>query len=126
MQSKQHATFLEERRFRRIQIFRNLRIGLEQPAAEGNHLADVVADRKYDSAAETVVDFVARAILIPGLDQSALQQLAARIAAIERPLQKRIPTVRRKTELPILRDLAIDSTIFQVVAGCFEGRDAGE
>src|ERR1700737_3394929 len=122
VQSKKHAPLLEKRGVRGIQIFGGMGDGLEQPAAERNYLADVVANRKYDAAAKTIVDFVARAIFIARLHQSALQQLAARIAVVERPFQKCIPTVRRKTKLAILCDLFVDSTIFQVVAGCFPER----
>src|SRR6266513_5729043 len=108
VQPKKHTPFLEKRRFRGVQIFRDLRIGLEQSAAERDYLPEIVADRKNDSAAKSIVDFISGPFFITRLHQSALQQLTARIAALERPFQKCVPTVRRKTELPIFRDLFID------------------
>src|SRR5205823_11960541 len=56
-------------------------------------------------------------VLIAWLDQSALQNLRAPITALERPVEKRVPAIGRKSDLPIVRDPAIDPTLLQILSG---------
>src|ERR1700724_3314058 len=111
VQSKQNPSFLKKRRFRRVHIFRGLRVGLKQPAAECDYFADVVADGKHDPAAKSVIDIAAWALFIARFDQSALQELGPRVTAAKRPSQECVPAIGSKSELPILRHLPIDPAI---------------
>ena len=50
-------------------------VGFEQAPAERDHFADVVADRKHDAAAKTIVNFAAGLFFVAQFDQAALQKL---------------------------------------------------
>ena len=49
-----NGAFVEERGFRRIQIFRRGVLG-ERPAAKGDDPADGIVDRKHDPVPETII-----------------------------------------------------------------------
>src|SRR5205807_2115683 len=110
----QYAALLKKRRLRRIHIFCSLWIRFEQSAAECDHFANIVANRKHDPVAKTIVNISAWMFLIAWLDQSALQKLRPGITAADCPFQKCVPVVRRKPELPIFRHLPVDSAVFQI------------
>src|SRR5262249_31592962 len=119
VQTKKDAALLEKSRLRRIQILRDLRIRFEKSPAKRDHFPNVAADRENDPAAKPVVHFVSRPFFVARLDQTALQQLGARVTTLQRPFQETVPTVRRETELPILSHRLVDSTLLQVFARRF-------
>src|SRR5205085_4737532 len=77
VQSKKHSSLLEQRSFGRVQIFRGLRFGFEQSPAEGDHFADVVADRENDTRTEAIENFAAGSLFVPRFHEPTLQKLRA-------------------------------------------------
>ena len=61
VQPEEHRALGEKHRLRRVHVFRRFRIRLQHAAAEGDHLAGVVADREHHAIAETVV----KSLLVP-------------------------------------------------------------
>ena len=116
MQAEKNAPFAKKRRLRRVEVLRGLDILFENAAAERDHFADIVANRKHDPTAETIVDFTIAARFVAQFHEAALHDLPATITAIERPFQKCVPTIGRVTDLPVCRDLAIDSAFLQIIS----------
>src|SRR6202011_2254962 len=57
--------------------------------------------------------------LIAWFHQATLQELSPGVTAIERPFQKRIPTLGRMSELPVFRHLPIDASPCRIFSGWF-------
>jgi len=112
----------KQRRFWRIKIFGRALIAAEHAPAEGDYFADIVADGKHDSAAETIVSStlnVGRWTLDVSLflflrHEPALNQHLLHVTAFPRPIPKRLPLVRRETDLPVPRHAAIDPALLQI------------
>ena len=68
-------------------------------------------------AAKTIVELALRFVFVAQLNQSALEQFAALVTVLARPFQKRVPFIRRVTDLPIFRDRRIDPALFQIITG---------
>src|SRR5205823_10248926 len=105
MQSEKDTTLPKERRFRRIDIFGSRCISGENAPGKSDDFADVVADRKHQATAKAIVEFAITTFLITQFHQPAREQFPPAIAFVARPLAKRVPTFRRVTEFPRLRDL---------------------
>ena len=78
--------FAKERRLRRVQIFRGLRVARQDAPAESDYFADIVANREHDPPAKAIVNFALRPLFIAQLDQAALQNRPALIAADRAPI----------------------------------------
>src|SRR5439155_1212003 len=108
MQSEKDATFSKERRFRRINVLSRRRLSGENAPRKSDDFADVVANRKHQPAAKTIVEFTITAFFVTQFHQPAREQFPSAIAFVARPLAKRIPTFRRVTELPRYRYFPTD------------------
>src|SRR5438477_12162357 len=105
MQSEKDATFSKERHVRRFNVLSRRRISGENAPGKRNDFADVVADREHQATAKAIVEFAITAFFITQFHQAARKQFPPAIAFFARPLTKRVPTIRRVTEIPRLRDL---------------------
>src|SRR5262249_50307301 len=108
--------FSKKRRLRRIQIFsRSLRV-FQKPAAEGDHFADVVANRKHDSPTKAIVSagpLAGRALyIIPGFCKAARNEFASLVTMSARPAAKRVPLIRSVAKLPMFGDFRRDPALF--------------
>src|SRR4029077_6599538 len=100
MESEKDSTFSKERRFGRINVFSRRRLSGENASRKSDDFADVVANRKHQPAAKTIVEFTITAFFVTQFHQPAREQFPSAIAFVARPLAKSIPTFRRVTQLP--------------------------
>src|SRR6185436_17092190 len=122
VQSKEYFALPKKRRLRRIQILRAFLIVLEQPAAEGDDFAHVVANWEHETAAKTIVSalllrWLLRFGLVLCFDQAAGQQLGFPIPVALRPTPECVPFIGRVSELPIFGDLHWNAALLQILPG---------
>ena len=103
------AAFFEQRRFRRVQVFRRV-LYLHYTAAKTDHRAAGVQDREHDAVAEAVV-----ALALVRDHQPRLHQRLVLVVG-KRAFQA-LPVVRREADPETGGDLAGQPAPFQVVDG---------
>ena len=102
-------TFLEERRFRRVQVF--WFAFSKHPSAKGDDLAFLIHDWEHDSVAKTVVQ---TAVLV--LDHQS-RLLQAFNGVVLKHCAKVLPAIGRVANTEFLGDFPADAARFQVVDG---------
>ncbi len=115
VQAIELLALVEQRRLRRIQVFRLA--ALEHPAAETQHAAARIADRKHDAVAEAVIPGLAPRTRCVALDdQSRGKQRAARLVGGTEPSQHFIPGVGRVADAESFADRLVQPAAAQVGA----------
>ena len=112
----EHAALLEQRRIRRIEVFRL--VVAHCTGAERNGTAGTVADRKHDATAEIVVR---NAAVLGEAQQPGLGQQRLRVLGGERAAQ-RLAVIGRPAEPEAAHRLLVEIAAGQVFAGPRPGR----
>ena len=104
IQTEKNLSFVEDARFRRIQILGSVDDIIQNSAAECDHMPRRIGDRNHDPIAKTIVDTGAASVLYC---QTRLQQLLVGNAALFKCRRQFIPTAGRKTEAEVFNRLLI-------------------
>ncbi len=117
----QRGAFVEERRFRRVEIF-GRRVGIERTAAERNHPAAEIGDRKHDALAEPVVR---HRHVLTGDEQAGLDHVLDRNALLAEVLLQGKALRGRIAEAELELGRRVDAAVGKVAA-CPRARARGK
>ncbi len=124
VQAEQHVALRKKHRLRGVYIFRPLRLFIQHPPAERDHLAEIIANREHHPIPEPVVKLrppdlglrvrYLRLLLVPclHLHQAAAHEFLLRESLPDRPPAQRVPRLRRIPDPPRLGHLGAHAAPF--------------
>ena len=117
VETEEDAPLGEDGCLGRVHVFRLFLRVVEDPSAEGDHLAVVVADREHQPVAEAVV--ASPLISLPSRKKASGEEFLTGEALSQRPVTECLPSSRGVADLPAHRDLLCEAAVFQIGACMF-------